>query len=260
MTHIRCNTIRWLSRRSIGQLIITFASPSLPLIVLMWIMDCGARSEVGVGVVCSLVEMGLMLCGAMIGVLTAFEIYRERKQNDKERDGQSNEPGPSIPKGGSELAGEDMKRSSPIGQNSKNIMMAKTCKKRTRAFALIVIIITGVVAVLDTDTWVPQSTQTSDSVSLDALFLSSATIVAFAMFGSALTRLSRNKDLIESILLAIIVVVATQVVFMLSLVSNFNMPKVSWGVITATALFWLLYVVFASRTQPNEEEDARPAR
>ncbi len=251
MTHVRCNTVKWLSRRSIGQLIVVFASPTLPLILLMSTMGCRSRGEADVGVACALVETGLMLCGATIGVLLAFEIHRERKRGDGERDGQSSESGPPIPKGSSETTSEDKKRSSVVDRNSKNKASVKAVKVAARVLIPIILIVMVVAAALDTEEWDAQHSRTFYSPDSDTLFLSSATILAFALFGSALTRSGQNKDLNKSIVVALIGITGIQMVFMMSLVLYFNVPKMIWGVMTAIALLIVLPVMVASRIQPN---------
>ena len=250
---MRCGTVKWLSRRSIGQLVVIFASPSLPLILLMSTMGCSAGGEADVGVACALVETALMLCGATIGVLLAFEIHRERKRNDKERGGRPSEPGPPT-KGSSEAAGGDKEGSSAVGQTSKNIARVKTMKRLTCVVVSAILFVTVAAAAYDTEEWDRQSIRTFHSVDEDTLFLSSATILAFAVFGSALTRSGQNKDLIESVVLALVAVVVIQMVFMMSLVLYFfNVPKMIWGGMTAAALLLLLPAMVASRILPSGE-------
>ena len=264
MTHIRCGTVKWLGRRSIGQLIIIFASPSLPLIALMSVMGCGSRGEFGVGAACSLAEMGLMLCGATIGVLLAFEIYQERKRKDEGLDGRLNEPGMSGPAGGSKASGEDKKGSPSVGLSSKNDTIATTLEKRMRVAAQVTIGLIVVAAVWETgmldaqsnqtSNLVPrdaQSNQTSNLVPRDAQFVAAATIMGFAVFGSALAIPRQRKQQVRSIAYALVAFVIVQAVFMATLVSDFSIPTILWVALTAAWLFGLVAVMVANRIPPD---------
>ena len=261
MTHIRCNTIKWLSRRSITQLIVIFASPSLPLIALMLTMGCGANSELNAGVVCSLIETGLMLCGAAIGVLVAFEIYLERRRKDEDRGGRPNGSGPSTTKESSRRTYEDEEGSQGVDQNSKNARIGRVLQKWAGVFALIVIAGTGITMVSNTDMLDVQSNQTSKSMESDTLFTAAATILGFAMFGSALTRVGHNKDLIRSTVSVLTAIGVIQALFMMSLVSDFNIPAIWWIGMTMIVLLMLM-LIMASGTIRSDGTggDARPSR
>ena len=267
MTRIRCGTVKWLSRRSIGQLIIIFASPSLPLIALMSVMECGSRDETGVGVACSLAEMGLMLCGAAIGVMVAFEIYQERKRKDEGRDGRPDGSGWSSPKGGSKVVEDNGKRSVDKGRDSKNAVVHKGLTNGIFVTALITIAISAVVFVYDTDMQDTPSNQTPNSVAPDAapspnteadplgpgtLFTASATILGLAVFGSALFTPGKRKDQIKSIAYTLVPFITVQALFMISLVSSFHMPVVWWVGMTAVGMFIVVAVMVANSIATDE--------
>ena len=90
--------------------------------------------------------------------------------------------------------------------------------------------------------------QPTYTVKPDTLFTASATILGFAAFGSALSILGLNKDLIKGIAYMLIPVIAVQAVFMLSfLVERVVFPAAAWIILTAILLMLLVLAMVANR-------------
>ena len=92
------------------------------------------------------------------------------------------------------------------------------------------------------------TSQPTYPVKPDTLFTASATIMGFAAFGSALSILGLNKDLIKGIAYMLIPVIAVQTVFILSfLVDCVVFPAAAWIILTSILLMLLVLAMVANR-------------
>lgn len=98
-----------------------------------------------------------------------------------------------------------------------------------------------------------------DGVEDGDLFTAAATIMALAVFGSALGTLGSNKHLIRGIAYTLIPLITVQAAFMLHLVGIIYFPVVLWILMTAILLMLAVLAMVASKLIPDQTEGSAAA-
>ena len=187
---------------------------------------------------CVILDIGLIIGGSVMSALISTGMNFHTKLHRINIMGED-------PHSKLKTSDKNKRLSSNTGQNPNDVEIGRTLDKWMYALALITVLSTLAIAV----TYKPVG-QTA-TLEPGTQFVAAATIMGFAVFGSALAIPSQHKGMLRSIAYALVAFVTVQAVFMATLVSNFNMPTVWWVAMTAIWLLLLVLVMTANRFQPD---------